>query len=50
MLPAINFFNSMEHLEPKCPKCESKIDYGLTTHWDDKEGAHVCNKCGQVLR
>ena len=45
----IFFFNSTEHLEPKCPKCKSKIDYGITTEWDDKKNAHKCKKCGQIL-
>lgn len=45
----IFFFNSTEHLEPKCPKCKSKIEYGITTEWDDKKNAHKCKKCGQIL-
>jgi len=46
----LNVFNSMEFLEPKCPKCGTKIDYGLTTTWDEKIQAHICNGCGEVLR
>lgn len=45
----IFFFNSTEHLEPKCPKCESKIDYGVTTEWDEKKSAHKCKNCGEIL-
>lgn len=45
-----NFFQSTEHLEPHCPKCDSVIDYGVTTKYDDKEGNHVCLKCGMVLK
>jgi len=46
----IKFFDSVEHLEPKCPKCSSKIDYGITTQWSEEEQAHVCNECGEVLK
>jgi len=45
----IKFFDSVEHLEPKCPGCEEKIDYGVSTKYSDKEEAHVCN-CGKVLK
>ncbi len=47
---AINFFNSLEHLEPRCPKCETKIEYGITTNFDDKTNCHVCNNCGTEIR
>jgi len=47
---AINFFSSVEYLEPKCPKCESKVDYGVTTTWDEKKKAHKCNNCGFLLK
>lgn len=43
-------FNSAEYLEPKCPKCRAKIDYGVTTFWDDKEAAHRCCKCSHLLK
>ena len=43
------FFNSIEHLEPRCPKCEAKIEYGVTTEWDDKKNAHKCKNCGEVV-
>lgn len=46
----LNVFNSVEYLEPKCPKCGIKIDYGISTTWSDKRQAHTCNKCGMVLR
>jgi len=46
----IDIFNSVEHLEQKCPSCQSKIDYGLTTEWDDKVDAHKCKGCGEILK
>ncbi|MBN1644746.1 hypothetical protein JW851_01730 [Candidatus Woesearchaeota archaeon] len=45
----IRFFDSVEHMEPKCPKCDSVIEYGITTEWDDKAEGHKCKNCGQIL-
>ncbi|MEM4246978.1 MAG: hypothetical protein QXR48_02030 [Candidatus Woesearchaeota archaeon] len=39
----------MAYLEPKCPKCEHKIDYGVTTEWSEKKNAHICKNCGSVI-
>ena len=47
---AINFFDSVDHLEPKCPGCNAKIDWGITTEYDDKNDCHVCLNCGAVLK
>jgi hypothetical protein len=44
-----NLFNSVETLEPKCPKCEIIIDYGENTTYNDKKECHVCNECGTKL-
>jgi phage FluMu protein Com len=49
MAKGIDFFNSMEHLEPKCPKCESKIDWGINTEWSDEKETQICKKCGSEL-
>jgi len=46
---SINFFNSIEHLEPRCKSCDSKIEYGVTTEWDEEKETHVCLKCGAVV-
>ena len=46
----IYFFNSTEHLEPKCPGCDHKIEYGVTTSWSDKTNAQECNGCHTVLK
>ncbi len=50
MVLDINFFNSIEYLEPRCEKCGSKIEYGLTTEFSEKLNAHICLKCGNVLK
>lgn len=49
-MPTINVFNSMQSLEPKCPKCETVIKYGLNTRFDDKKQTHVCENCNTVLK
>ena len=46
----INFFESIEYLEPKCPKCETVLEYGVNTRYDEKKEAHVCLKCGCILK
>jgi len=46
----IDFFNSIDYLEPKCPKCGIKIDYGVNTTFDDSKEIHLCNKCGSELK
>jgi len=32
----INFFDSVEHLEPRCPKCRNKIEYDVSTKYDSR--------------
>ena len=46
----IDVFNSVEYMERKCPKCSSKIEYGITTEWDDKAEAHKCKACGEIIK
>jgi hypothetical protein len=45
-----DFFNSLDVLEPHCGCCNSKIEYGVTTLYDEKKEAHVCKCCGSVLK
>lgn len=45
-----SFFDTLEYLEPHCRKCNSKIEYGVTTRYDEKREAHVCIKCGLILK
>ncbi len=45
----MNFFNSIEHLEPKCQSCGVVIDYGVNTDYDDKQEGHVCLQCGELV-
>lgn len=46
----LDYLSSKEILEPHCPKCDSKVDYGITTTYNEKEDAHVCNSCGHVFK
>ncbi|MBU0980188.1 MAG: hypothetical protein KJ709_05250 [Nanoarchaeota archaeon] len=50
MLEGQNFFDQMDHLEPHCPKCKAKIDYGTTTEFDESCNCHVCLGCGEKLK
>lgn len=49
MAKGIDFFNSMDHLEPRCPKCNVKIDWGTNTEWSDEADSQVCKECKTVL-
>ena len=44
-----DFFNDMDHLEPKCPGCGIKIEWGDTTEWCDEKETQVCKECKHVL-
>ncbi|MBT5021308.1 hypothetical protein HOK51_09240 [Candidatus Woesearchaeota archaeon] len=46
---AIDFFNSTSYLEPKCPNCGIKIEWGITTEFCDEKETQVCSKCKTVL-
>jgi transcription initiation factor TFIIIB Brf1 subunit/transcription initiation factor TFIIB len=46
----INIFDDINMLEPKCPKCLSKVEYGVTTEFDEKRKKHICRKCGHVFK
>ncbi len=48
-MTTLNIFDSLEHLEPKCPICREVIDYGVSTFFDEKLLTHVC-KCGAELK
>ena len=45
----LNFFDSVDYLEPKCPRCKIKLDYGMNTRYDEKLESHVCLNCGNKL-
>ena len=42
-------FWSMTYLEPRCKNCDSRIDYDVTTCWNDELGCHICLKCQKPL-
>ena len=43
------FFDSVDHLEPRCKKCGTKIELDVTTEYDEKKGAVVCKECGNII-
>jgi hypothetical protein len=45
-----SFFDSLDVLEPHCRKCNAKIEYGVTTIYDESKEAHICVKCGCLLK
>jgi len=47
---AINFFNSLEYLEPRCKGCDTVLEYGINTSFDSVKDTHICNKCGSEIR
>jgi hypothetical protein len=47
---AINFFNSLDYLEPKCEKCKVVLEYGINTQFDEEKDCHICMNCGAVLK
>ena len=46
----LNFFDSLEYLEPKCPKCGIILDYGVNTEYNDQKKVHICLSCKSVLK
>jgi len=46
----MNYFETTEYLEPKCPKCGTILDYGVNTEYRDDVMAHVCLMCNHVLK
>ena len=49
-MQSINFFEDPNYLEPKCPHCEVKLEYGTNTKYDDKLETHVCLGCGKAIK
>jgi phage FluMu protein Com len=49
MVKGVDFFNSMEHLEPRCPKCKVKIEWGTNTEWSDEHDTQICKDCRTPL-
>jgi len=45
-----DYFNSIDTLEPKCPKCGVKVKYGENTEYSEELECHICLECGEILR
>ena len=46
MAKGVDFFNSMELLEPRCKGCDIKLDWGVNTEFNDEQETQVCKGCG----
>lgn len=44
-----DFFNTVDYLEPKCPKCGIKIEWEITTVWSEEKQTPVCKECGEPI-
>ena len=44
-----DFFNDFSFIDKKCPGCGSKINYGITTEWNDDFQSHACKNCGSKI-
>ncbi len=40
------FHLGLKELEPTCKTCGAKIDYGITTRFDEVTQNMVCLRCG----
>lgn len=49
MVILVNFFEQVENLEPHCPGCQSKVQFGLTTEYKEKLKTHACKSCGHAF-
>jgi len=45
----LDFFSSVNFLEPKCPSCGVVLDYGANTEYVEKVKTHLCLGCGHQL-
>jgi len=45
----VNFFEQVENLEPRCPGCNGKVSFGLTTEYRAQVDTHVCKTCGHAF-
>jgi len=48
-MKGVDFFNSTDHLEPKCPGCQTKIVIDETIEWSDEKENYICKKCGTIV-
>ncbi len=49
-MKGVDFFNELDYLEPRCPGCNIKIDWGVNTEWNDEKETQVCKNCGHELK
>ena len=47
-MKGIDFFNTMDYLDPRCTQCDTKLKLGETTEFSDEHQTQVCVKCGTI--
>ncbi len=45
----MDYFNSIDYLEPKCPGCGTILKYGINTEFSESLNAMVCKNCGAKI-
>jgi phage FluMu protein Com len=50
MVKGEDFFNTVDYLEPRCPNCKVKIEWGLNTEWSDQHETQICLGCRTPLK
>lgn len=46
----LNIFSDPNFVEPKCPGCKIKLNYGANTKYSDEHETHICIACNTVLK
>ena len=49
MIQALDIFNDVNYLDPRCPGCHGKVDYEITTLFDQNKKVHICKECGTIV-
>ncbi len=49
-MKGVDFFNTVDHLEPKCPGCNIKVDWGVNTEYCEEKEAQICKECGAEIK
>lgn len=44
------FLQSVGQFQPICQGCGTKIKYGVTTKYSDKDESHKCLNCGCLIK
>lgn len=45
----LDIFNDISYLDRRCPGCQGKVDYDVTTEFDSEQKTHKCKSCGSKV-